>query len=465
VARPAKGRVEIDRKRKNPSFVLRFQAYGNRQYVKLGTAEHGWTWERAQRELENVLVEVRRGIWKPAEPEPELAPVTSEDPLFHIFASTWFEDNKGEWSESTRLDYQWQISRHLLPFFKKHRLSHITIAEVDRYRAEKVRESARLTTALAAWRERLEKAEDPSERRELAQERPPRPLSAVSINKTITRLGQILEVAVEYELIPRNPARGKRRRLKLSKPAPVWLDSAEQIEALLDAAGALDRHAAVKGGVRQKGGLVYRRAMLATFVFAGPRISEVTALRWRDVDLAGNRITVRESKTDAGVRRIDILPALRDELAAYKAQAPNTAPDAFVFPSATGTRRLGENIRPHVLGKAVQAANKALTEAGQVPLPDGLTPHKLRHTYASILVALGVDPGAVMDQIGHSDPGFTLRVYRHGMRRDPAAKQRLRALVDGTGWDGGSGSDGEVEALRNELRELENQLALLTRQA
>jgi hypothetical protein len=30
----------------------------------------------------------------------------------------------------------------------------------------------------------------------------------------------------------------------------------------------------------------------------------------------------------------------------------------------------------------------------------------------SILVALGVDPGSVMDQLGHTDPSFTLRVYR-----------------------------------------------------
>jgi integrase len=53
----------------------------------------------------------------------------------------------------------------------------------------------------------------------------------------------------------------------------------------------------------------------------------------------------------------------------------------------------------------------------------------LRHTFASILVALGVDPGSVMDQLGHADPGFTLRVYRHGMRRDDAARESLQALV------------------------------------
>ena len=37
---------------------------------------------------------------------------------------------------------------------------------------------------------------------------------------------------------------------------------------------------------------------------------------------------VRESKTDAGTRLIDLMPVLRDELTAYKAQAPDIAPDA-----------------------------------------------------------------------------------------------------------------------------------------
>jgi integrase len=94
-------------------------------------------------------------------------------------------------------------------------------------------------------------------------------------------------------------------------------------------------------------------------------------------------------------------------------------------------------------------ANEKLIEAGEVPLPDGLTPHKLRHTFASILVALGVDPGSVMDQIGHTDPGFTLRVYRHGMRRDGAAKERLQALVGGAEW--AATRSGEARAPWTEL--------------
>jgi hypothetical protein len=51
-------------------------------------------------------------------------------------------------------------------------------------------------------------------------------------------------------------------------------------------------------------------------------------------------------------------------------------------------------------------------------LPAGLSPHGLRHTYASILVAVGKDPVSVMVQLGHTDSGFSLRVYSHMMRRD-----------------------------------------------
>jgi hypothetical protein len=58
----------------------------------------------------------------------------------------------------------------------------------------------------------------------------------------------------------------------------------------------------------------------------------------------------------------------------------------------------------------------------------------LRHTFASLPVALGVDPGAVMDQLGHADAGFTLRVYRHAMRRTPAARAALQALVGAPDW-------------------------------
>ena len=72
-----------------------------------------------------------------------------------------------------------------------------------------------------------------------------RPLSGRSINMHIDLLAQILAVAVDHGRLASNPAVGKRRRMKVSKPRPVHLDSAEQIAILLEAAGELDRGEAV----------------------------------------------------------------------------------------------------------------------------------------------------------------------------------------------------------------------------
>ena len=106
-------------------------------------------------------------------------------------------------------------------------------------------------------------------------------------------------------------------------------------------------------------------------------------------------------------------------------------PDDLVFPTLTGARRDPDNLRARVLGPTFERADELLERRGLVPLPKGLTTHKLRHAFASILVALGEDPISVMSQIGHTDPAFTLRVYTHLMSRDPADRERLRALVRG----------------------------------
>jgi integrase len=410
MARRSTGGVVVDTRRKSAVFALRFRAYGQRQYVTLGSADDGWTRQKAEDALRHTLADVERGIWRPPDRGAAApAPVLPEDPTFHEFASRWVADNEPGWRVKTQLDYTWQLTHHLLPFFANHRLAEITVQEVDRYRAMKVREGV---------------------------------LGATSINKTITRLAQILEVAVEYELIDRNPAKGKRRRVKAAKPAPVWLDRAEHISALVEAGGELDRRA------RRDRRHMLRRAMLATLVFAGLRIGELLNLRWRDVDLNGggahgcgqlhvrgqederSRRGVRVAKTDAGVRDVDVLPVLQGILA----MVPRRGPDDLVFGTSRGRRQGASNVRRRVLAPAVAIADQRLEAAGEAPLPQPLTPHKLRHTFASVLVAMGCDPAYVMGQLGHADPGFTLRVYTHGMRRDPTSRETLRELVGAADW-------------------------------
>jgi integrase len=188
----------------------------------------------------------------------------------------------------------------------------------------------------------------------------------------------------------------RRRRLKRPARRPVHLDSVEQIQALLDAAHELDSEPVWR--------IPDRRAILTALVLAGPRAHELCQLRWRDVDLANGRIHIGRSKTQAGLREIPLLPSLRDELAAHKANATNTEPDQFVFPTDKGTMRDKDNLRNRVLAPTIDRADKLLAERDQPPLPAGLTPHKLRHTFASVLVALGEDPASVMAALGHTDP-------------------------------------------------------------
>ena len=50
---------------------------------------------------------------------------------------------------------------------------------------------------------------------------------------------------------------------------------------------------------------------------------------------------------------------------------------------------------------------------------------------SSYPLAVGEDPGHVMDQLGHADASFTLNVYRKAMSRRDGERERLRALVRG----------------------------------
>jgi integrase len=68
----------------------------------------------------------------------------------------------------------------------------------------------------------------------------------------------------------------------------------------------------------------------------------------------------------------------------------------------------------------------ALKAAGIAPVRENGC-HALRHHFASVLLFHGVDVRALSEYLGHSDPGFTLRVYSHLM---PGAADRMRQAID-----------------------------------
>ncbi len=323
-----------------------------------------------------------------------LATAKQDVPTFGEFALQWLERQEIEGGRSgkglapkSREDLEWRIAQHLLPAFGSHPLDKISIQDADAYRAAKVR-SGRLAPS--------------------------------SINKTIATLAAVLEVAVEYDLIGRNPALGRRRRLRVQAPRRPWLDRADHIVALLDGAQELDREARTGRG--------QRRALLATLVFAGLRVGEALALRWESIDLDRGTLVVEAAKTEAGLRVVNILPVLGDELLSYGESAHGGGD--LVFATSTGRSHGATNVRRRILARSIERANAALAQKGVERLPTGLTPHALRRTFASLLFALGEAPPYVMAQMGHTSANLTLSIYARQMDRRDGEPQRLRALVE-----------------------------------
>lgn len=419
MARKAKGEVVPREWKSGRGFALRLTAYGRRHYLTLGLECEGWTRERAEIELENIMADVRRGIWvAPEKPRrrPEALGVSEgeEDVLFPAFARGLLRSRKGHHTEKHHAYLEWGL-KHLEPFFAAVTPAQIDAEMVDAYAAAKLVEAGELAEAIEEGRARRD-----------ARGMLPRPLSPVSINKTIEILAWILGFAVEYRKrtgVTENVAAGKKRRIGEPPRRAVHLDTAAQIEALLDAAEELDRD--------RRRPLTQRKAIVATFIFAGPRDIEIGHMVWRDADLANGRSLVGRSKTQAGLREVAMLPIERDIMAAHKAASPRTGPDDLVFPTANGTVRNKDNLRAAVLAPVLRRADDLLIARGHVPLPKGVSPHKLRHTFASILIATGVDVASVKEQLGHTDAKFTLNVYTHMMARSPGERARLRALVEG----------------------------------
>jgi integrase len=368
--------------RKQRSWAIRFRAYGRRRYVTLGRPDEGWTRERAQAELRHVLADVERGFWRP--PEPEAIGGPKESPTFHEFASEWLDGRRAELRTRTIDDYEWALSYHLLPVFKDHRLSEISVRDVDRYKAAKLREGK---------------------------------LGAAQINKTLKLLAMILDVAIEYELVDgANPARGRRRRVKAPKVQRTWVEP-EQLPSLLDAA---DR---------------FMRPVIAILAGAGLRVGEAVALDWRDVNLATGTLSVGLAKTDAGsFRDVDMPGGLIEALSEWKAWRKADRPDQPVLSTRTKRRQTVTNI-DHRLKATIRRANARLTEVGIEPISERVTPHSLRRTYASLRAALRDDPVYIAEQLGHEDPAFTFRVYQKAAkRRERLSDEYLEAFDTALHW-------------------------------
>jgi len=156
-------------------------------------------------------------------------------------------------------------------------------------------------------------------------------------------------------------------------------------------------------------------AILLLLYGAGLRVAEALSLTTRVLPIGATlRVTGKRSKT----RIVPIVPAVREAIDEYVRQCPYPlSGDAPLFVGARGGA-----LNPDLVRRAVAAARRRLG------LPDSLTPHALRHSFATHLLAGGADLRALQELLGHAslsstqiytavDAARLLDVYRHAHPR------------------------------------------------
>jgi len=210
-----------------------------------------------------------------------------------------------------------------------------------------------------------------------------------TLNDGLALLKGMFKRAIEWEYTSQNPTQGVKQ-LKVPAKKPRFL-SHEEAAQLLD--GVPDNW----------------KALIATGLYAGLRAGELMNLQWQDIDLRNRTITV-QGKDDWQTknRRIRVVP-ISSKLLAYLQRHPRhiTSPYVFCWPDGAKYSRPNERLVP--------IASRAGLE--------GVTPHTLRHTFASWLVMSGVDLATVQKLLGHSNITMTM-IYAH------LAPEHLKAAVE-----------------------------------
>ncbi len=233
----------------------------------------------------------------------------------------------------------------------------------------------------------------PDLRRFLADEATHRPAPS-SQARTVAALRSFFRFCVESDYSERDPAHVLRTPKK-REALPDVLDRKE-LSRLLSVPAREGVWTRLHAGKLERD-----RLLLALFAYCGLRRSELLGLDWDDVDLERRLIRVRNAK--GGRQRVlPIHPGLVPLFLAYlSTRTPGDDPALFV-----GV--LGRRLSPTILA----AAFRRYAEAAGVSKRKRVTPHTLRHVFASELLSAGANLRQIQELLGHKHLDSTQR-YTH----------------------------------------------------
>jgi integrase len=211
--------------------------------------------------------------------------------------------------------------------------------------------------------------------------------------------------AMRYEWLDRNPIKLVRQSAKRER-IPDVLELAE-IQLLLS-----------KLGVRE-------RTLALLDAGTGLRVSELLALRWRDIDFENLELNVTRSiwhqvvgdcKTEASAKPVPLDAYMADDLRRWRRQSVYAQDDDYVFASETMKGK-----QPYWPDNLMKRHIRPVAKANRIHKRIGW--HTFRHTFGTLLKANGEDVKTVQELLRHANSRITLEVYTQAVTSHKRAAQ------------------------------------------
>ena len=268
-------------------------------------------------------------------------------------------------------------------------------------------------------------------------------LSPKTVIEHVKMISSVFKYAVEMEYLDKSPVH--KRHYPRYRQKPVECMKKDELETFVE---ALNQFATLKW-----------RTMMLTYLATGTRRGELVGLRWSEVDLDNQQITITRT---ANYRR---------EYGVYE-----DTPKTYTTRYASIPRELAELLKELLAEqKKKQESNPSWNQMGSVfpsekgvqMHPDSVTkwldrfceqhglehihPHITRHTHASFLIANKADIVSVSKRMGHTRVSTTLNIYSHQIAEIDKANGDLmgKILFSGSSDTAGNKTEPSVQTEEN----------------
>ena len=278
-----------------------------------------------------------------------------------------------------------------------------------------------------------------------------RNLKFATIDSVHTVLHQVLQTAVEDEIIRINPSDGLLKELKAARNMDTGRRKALSVEEQKLFLMFLKDHPQYQ----------HWYPIFAIMLGTGLRVGEATGLRWCDIDLkegivrvdhtlvyynhsrGGCYFGINKPKTEAGIREVPMFGFVKEAFkmerefqfeAGIRSESLIDGYEDFVFVNRFG-RVQHQGTLNKALRRIIRDCNDEILSKGDgnsVLLPR-FTCHSLRHTFATRLCESGMNIKALMEILGHKDIETTMEVYAEATK-DLKKKEMAKVELDDDIW-------------------------------